>query len=350
MSLTLAALVGAAALAAPPVSGDAVDRLFGGWRQANDAGCAVAVAKDGRAVVDRAYGRAELEHAAPVTPGHDLRSRVGVQAVHRRGRSVAPREGRLSLQDDVRKHVPELPDYGRVITVADLLHHTSGLRDWRYVAGAAGNTLGTHVHTNGDALEIIRRQRSLDHSTGAEHAYTNSGYTLLAIIAERASGQTLAEYSRERIFQPLGMRSTQWRDNFRQVVKGRAVAYARAGSDYEQDMPFEHAHGAGGLLTTTGDLMRWNAALDADRLGITKALELRDGSRTASPSAMGADCSWTGARARGVCGTPARPRATAPGSDGSPSTGCRSPYYATLRMLLLRASWKPWLSSTCPPV
>jgi CubicO group peptidase (beta-lactamase class C family) len=150
-------------------------------------GCAVAVDKDGRRLLDRAYGAAELEHGAPNTPQTLFEAGSAAKQFTAAAVLLLARDGRLSLADDVRRHLPELPDYGRPITVDQLLHHTSGLRDWRYVAAVAGDRLGSHVHDNADALEIAARQRSLNHAPGEAYAYTNTGYSLLAIIVERVT-------------------------------------------------------------------------------------------------------------------------------------------------------------------
>jgi hypothetical protein len=118
-----------------------------------------------------------------------------------------------------------------------------------------------------DVLAIVSRQQRLNYAPGAEYSYTNSGYNLLAIIVQRVSGSSLADYTKRRIFEPLGMRSTSWRDDFRRVVRGRAIAYSPALAGFAQAMPFEDAYGNGGLLTTVQDLLTWNEALSNGRLG-----------------------------------------------------------------------------------
>ncbi|WP_257819070.1 serine hydrolase [Phenylobacterium sp. J367] len=119
------------------------------------------------------------------------------------------------------------------------------------------------------------RQTKLNYEPGAEYAYTNSGYTLAAAVVQRISGQSLAQFTQERLFRPLGMGKTQWRDDFRRVVRGRAIAYRWTGKAWEQDMPFEDTYGHGALLTTVGDLLVWNEALTAGRLGPVVTAELQ---------------------------------------------------------------------------
>ena len=256
-----------AAPAGRETAAQTADRLFQPWASKSTPGCAVGVSKDGRTVLSKAYGMADLDHdvansAATVFEAGSTSKQFAAAAV-----LLLVDDGKLALTDDIRKHLPEMPDYGQVITVDHLLRHTSGLRDWRYVAAVGGDLPGEHAHTNADAFAIASLQRGLNHQPGEEYAYTNTGYTLLAVIVERVSGRSLAAFSQERMFKPLGMNSTEWRDDFRRVVKGRARAYSKAGEVYAEDMPFESTYGAGGLLTTVGDLLIWNEALDAGRLG-----------------------------------------------------------------------------------
>ena len=116
-------------------------------------------------------------------------------------------------------------------------------------------------------LDILSRQRALNFTPGTQYSYSNSGYNLSAIIVARVSGMSFADFSRERIFKPLGMTRTSWRDDFTRIVKGRAIAYQAGAAGYAQDMPFENVHGNGGLLTTVGDLLRWNENFESPTVG-----------------------------------------------------------------------------------
>ena len=222
-------------------------------------GCAVGVSLDGDTV-----GQPRLRDGGPgarrsAAARFHLRTRLRHQAIHRRRRArCSPQQGKLSLDDPVRKYIPELPDYGAPLTIRHLLNHTSGLRDWGSVEAIAGWPRTTRAYTHAHVLDILSRQRSLNYPPGAEYSYTNSGYNLAAILVGRVSGKPLAEFTREAIFTPLGMTSTSWRDDFRRIVKGRAIAYSQNGGTVRQLMPFEDVHGNGGLLTTVGDLLRWN--------------------------------------------------------------------------------------------
>jgi CubicO group peptidase (beta-lactamase class C family) len=167
----------------------------------------------------------------------------------------------------VRKWIPELADFGHTITIRMLANHTSGLRDQWGLLSIMNSPPGTAVHNPDMLLDLIARQRELNFRPNDEYLYSNSGYTLLGIIVKRASGKSLAEFSKENIFEPLGMKDTQWRDDYTRVVKGRATAYSRNNSGYRQEMPFTNAYGNGGLLTTVADLITWWDALYNDRLG-----------------------------------------------------------------------------------
>ncbi|MGH7636837.1 MAG: serine hydrolase domain-containing protein, partial [Gemmatimonadaceae bacterium] len=168
-------------------------------------------------------------------------------------------DGKLSLEDPVRKHIPELPAYGDSITIRQMLNHTSGLRDWGTVAAAGGWPRGTRTYTHRHVLDIIARQRSLNYRPGDEYLYSNSNYNLAAMIVERVSGQSLSDFTRARIFQPLAMSSTSWRDEYRRIVKNRSTAYSGSpNTGFRQEMPFENVYGNSSLLTTVEDLISWN--------------------------------------------------------------------------------------------
>ncbi len=244
-----------------------LDRIFAPWNSADSPGCAVGVSRRGSPVLERAYGMADLEHGATNTPATvfeagSVSKQFTVAAI-----VLLAQQGKLSLDDDVRSHVPELPAYQAPLTLRHLIHHTSGLRDWGTVVSAAGWPRTSRVHTHQHVLDVVSRQRSLNYAPGAEYSYTNSGYNLLAIIAERVSGQPFAEFSREQIFEPLGMLQTQWRDDYTRVVKGRATAYTPRNGVFHILMPFENVHGNGGLLTTVGDLLIWNENLQRGTVG-----------------------------------------------------------------------------------
>jgi CubicO group peptidase (beta-lactamase class C family) len=251
--------------------------LFAKWNSAATPGCVLAVSRPEQPVLKLAYGQSDLEHGTANTPDTVFEAGSVSKQFTAAAVLLLAQDGKLALSDDVRKYIPELPDYGKPITLDHLLTHTSGLRDWGSIVEMEGWPRGTRAVSMEQALTVIARQRGLNFPPGERYSYSNSGYVLAAFVVQRVSGKTLAEFTRERIFQPLGMARTQWRDNFRRVVPGRAVAYSTAGKGYEQDMPFEDVYGHGGLLTTVGDLLTWNDALTRNLLGkdISAQLERR---------------------------------------------------------------------------
>ena len=241
-----------------------IDRAFASLGGREAPGCAVGLSENGKPVLTRAYGMANLEYGVPNTPETIFESGSVAKQFTAAAMVLLVEDGRLSLDDDVRKYLPEVPDFGKKITIRNLLTHTSGLRDQWGLLGLKGSPPGSQVHGFNTILELVSRQKALNFDPGAEYLYSNTGYTLAAIIVQRVSGQPFATFTQERLFKPLGMTSTRWRDDFTAIVKGRATAYAGvAASGFRTDMPFTNVIGNGGLLTTVGDLLRWNAFLDA---------------------------------------------------------------------------------------
>jgi CubicO group peptidase (beta-lactamase class C family) len=255
------------AQAATPDLVERVDAVFERWIGDDVPGCAVAAERAGSTVLSRAYGMAELEHGIVNTPATIFEAGSVSKQLTAAAIVLLALEGALSLDDDVRSHVPELPDYGHTITIRHLLNHTSGLRDWGSVASLSGWGRSERSHTHDHVLDILARQSALNYAPGAAYSYTNSGYNLLAMIVGRVSGRSFADFSRERIFEPLGLADTQWRDDYRRIVPGRASAYQARRDGFSIDRPIEHVHGNGGLLTTVGDLLRWDRALASGELG-----------------------------------------------------------------------------------
>ena len=247
----------ASAPAQTAVPEKAVDQIFSRWN-ATTPGCAVGVAVAGRPVLMKAYGMADLEHDVPNTPDTVFESGSIAKQFTAMAVLLLARDGKLSLDDQVRTHIPELPDYGVPLTIRHMLTHTSGLRDWGSVAGIAGAPRTSREYTHGHVLDIVSRQKNLNFTPGTHYSYSNTGFNLAAIIVSRVSGMPFAEFSKRRIFEPLGMTRTQWRDDHQRIVKGRAIAYTPGDGGYRIEMPFENVHGNGGLLTTVGDLLKWN--------------------------------------------------------------------------------------------
>jgi CubicO group peptidase (beta-lactamase class C family) len=238
-----------------------VDKVFEKWASTTTPGCAVGVSVGGRTVVSKAYGMADLEHDVRNTPETIFEAGSVSKQFTAAAVLLLARDGKLLLDDPVRKYIPELPDYGQPLTIRHMLTHTSGLRDWGSVAGIGGWPRTSRVYTHAHVLEIVSRQRALNFTPGERYSYSNTGYNLAAILVSRVSGMSFAEFTRQRIFEPSGMTKTSWRDDYGRIVKGRALSYVPDGSSFRTVMPFENVHGNGGLLTTVGDLLKWNEHL-----------------------------------------------------------------------------------------
>ena len=271
--LACAFIIAADVRASPAAPEAAVDAAFSTWTSTTP-GCSVGVSVDDRIVLERAYGMADLEHGAPNRPDTIFEAGSVSKQFTAAAILLLAEDGKLLLDDPVRKYVPELHESTAAVTIRHMLQHTSGLRDWGNVAWIGGWPRGTRVHTHAHALDILSRQESLNFAPGTRWSYSNSGYNLAAVIVSRVAGEPFAEFTRKRIFEPLGMTRTSWRDDFTQIVPGRAVAYAKSDDRYVLDMPFENVHGNGGLLTTVGDLLRWNENFSTLKVGGAALLRL----------------------------------------------------------------------------
>jgi CubicO group peptidase (beta-lactamase class C family) len=231
-------------------------------------GCELAISRNGQLLYSKAWGMADLEHHIPLTTAAPTEAGSVSKQFTAAAILLLQQQGKLSLDDDVRKYIPELPDYGKPIRLRYMMHHTSGIRDWGSIAAIAGWPRTTKTYSNTDALDIISRQQALNNSPNDTFIYSNSNYNLFAIIVQRVSGMSLADFTRKYIFLPAGMTHTSWRDDHKRVVPDRAIAYALTkDSSYETNMPNEDVYGNGGLLTTGEDLLKWNAFYLSGGLG-----------------------------------------------------------------------------------
>ena len=305
------------------------DRIFAPWNSTHTPGCAVGVSRNGVPILTRGYGMADLENGTPITPETILESGSVAKQFTATAVLLLAGEGKLRLDDDVRKYVPELPEYGRPITIRHLLSHTSGLREWSNLVADQGYPRGTRVTTQADLIDIIVRQKSLNYPVGDFYSYTNSGFALLPTIVERVSGMPFTRFSNERVFKPAGMTNTRWRDDYTAIVPRRAQAYSRRADGWHLEMPFENVHGPGGLLTTVGDWLTWNDALNRRVFGAVSDSLLSRATLTNGrqiPYAMG----MINGSYRGTSGHIAEARPdTAHSSRAIRGRDCRSPSCAT---------------------
>jgi CubicO group peptidase (beta-lactamase class C family) len=241
-----------------PAMERAVDQLFAQWAEPNSPGAVIAVVQNGKIIYSQGYGAANLEYGVPNTPATvfhlaSVSKQFTAFAIY-----LLAQDGKLSLDDDVRKYVPKLHDFGKVITIRQLLHHTSGVRDQWNLLALAGWRLDDEI-TDDDVARLLFQQTELNFAPGDQFLYSNSGYTLLAMVVKQVSGKTLPEFARERIFDPLGMSHTHFQDNYGVVVKDRAYSYGRPPDGKYQYVALTYSTvGPSSLFSTVGDLARWD--------------------------------------------------------------------------------------------
>ena len=263
----LVAALAAYAGPTPPAIGERVDAMVAEQVASAAPGCAVGVARGGDVLHARGYGLANLDHEVAITP--DTVFDVGSVTKQFTAASIVllSLDGALGLGDDIRTYLPELPDYGPTITIDHLLHHTSGVRDYLNLMALAGREFYAPI-SHLDIVELMARQRALNHPPGERYSYSNTGYMLLATIVERVSGRSFGTFARERIFEPMGMTASFLYEDAEHVVPHRATGYAPgAGGRFRMVHNFSFATaGDGQLYTTVGDLLRWSRAFATDRV------------------------------------------------------------------------------------
>lgn len=283
----LASVVAMPSLAAETVPIPQLNAVVASAARADAPGCAAAATRSGNIVWRSAVGMADLERGVPLTPNTKFLIASTSKQFTAMAIVLLLQDGRLSLDDDVRRYVPELPDFGTVITLRQLLSHTSGLREESNLLVMAG-WRSSDLQTEADILGLLHRQERLNFRPGDEFLYSNTGYTLLATVASRVSGMPFPELVAKRIFQPLGMDQSQVVDDPGRVVAGRALGYwgTGAGPFRLARIPYGFA-GPTGVVTTLEDLARWDANAYTMTVGgkaaqdlINAPGKLNDGSRT----------------------------------------------------------------------
>jgi len=239
-----------------------VDSVLAPWRHDDSPGCALGVDRDGAPLLRRAVGMANLEAGSRWTIGTISESGSVAKQFVAAGLVLLALDGKLSLDEDISRWIPEVRGIGRRITVRHLLNHTSGLPDRYLLHEVEGRPAGEVDHPNTEVMHVVSRLRDLNFDPGDDYLYSNTGYVVAVAVLERVSGRSLQQLTAERIFRPLGMTSTRWREDHRVVVPGRAAAYSGTRArGFRNDHPFTRVFGSGGLLTTVDDFLRWQAAL-----------------------------------------------------------------------------------------
>ena len=269
-TLAAAFVLAAVIQAQPPDKRADVDRLFSAFNT-HTPGCAVGVAQNGIVILKAGYGMADLERNVPVTSDTIFESGSVAKQFTAAAVMLLAQQGKISLDDPLRKFLPELADYGAPVTIRQVLSHISGLREWRPLATFGGRPEDSYVYSNQDILQLASQQHGLNFDPGTAYTYSNTGFNLFPLLIERAlaNGKNFETFTRENIFAPLAMEHTRWRGDFRAIVPNRALAYTHpeGASGWTQDTPIENIIGAGGLLTNVGDLLLWNENFTHARVG-----------------------------------------------------------------------------------
>ena len=246
----------------PPSIEAQVDKFFDALDSTHSPGCSLAVIRNGEIVYERGYGMADLEHNVAITPQSILYAASVSKQFTGAAIALLEQQGKLAADDDVRKYVPELPRYRQTVRLHHLIHHTSGIPDYLELWSNSGHSFMESL-SHAEALALIAAQKKLQFQPGEKFSYSNSGYFLLSLIVERASGQTLRQFAEVNLFKPLGMTHTQFYDDATQLVPNRAFGYER-----REDGSLSRVHttfalvGDGGLLTSVQDLAVWDRHFD----------------------------------------------------------------------------------------
>jgi CubicO group peptidase (beta-lactamase class C family) len=252
-----------------------VDKLFARWDHIDSPGAAIVVVKDGAVVYQHGYGYANLEHSILITP----QTAFDVASVAKQftGLSIAIliEQGKLSLDDDVRKYLPDMPDFGKTITIGNLLHHTSGLRDWPETFLLSDVDFEAPISFE-MILEMVRRQRELDFAPGEEFQYCNTGYSLLAATIAKVTGKSFRAWTDTNLFQPLGMKHTHVCDNAAEIVPDLAESYNVGGKPGRPHRVISQVSGEGSssLFISAEDMGKWLLNFETAKVGGRAAIEL----------------------------------------------------------------------------
>lgn len=244
-----------------------VDEIFAKWDRTDSPGCALSVMQGGKIVYKRAYGMANLDHDVILTTGTPFHVASISKQFTAASIVLLEQDGKLSFDDDMHKYIPELPDFGAKITIRNLLHHTSGLRDQWDLLDLAGWRYSQDLITNGDVMSVVVKQKALNFPPGSEYSYSNTGFTLLGEIVKRVSGKSLREFTTERIFVPLGMKDTHFRDDHAEVIKHQAYGYNKEKGVWELSITNFDTVGATSLFTTVEDLALWDENFYTGKVG-----------------------------------------------------------------------------------
>lgn len=243
-----------------------VDQIFAELNNPGVPGASVAIVKDGKIIFKKGYGLANLEYNIPNSSSTVFHIASVSKQVTAFAVLLLENQGKLSLDDDIRKYIPEIPDYGKNITLKQLMTHTSGMRDQWELLTMGGWRLDDVITTD-QILNMVSRQKELNFNPGDEHMYSNTGYTLLAEIVSRVSGQSFPSFTKDYIFKPLNMNNTLFYDDHEKIVKNRAYSYHPDGKDYKKSVLNYANAGATSLFTTVEDMSLWATNFEHPAVG-----------------------------------------------------------------------------------
>ncbi|MGD1890372.1 MAG: serine hydrolase domain-containing protein [Cyclobacteriaceae bacterium] len=234
-----------------------IDSLFIGWNQPNHPGGVVGIQQKGKTVFHKAYGLASLEYLVPNTTGTMFNTASVSKQFTAMGIVLLHQEGKLSVDDDIRKYIPELPDFGSTITIRHMLHHTSGLRSLHALLGLAG-WRGDDLRTNEDLYRLMEQQQDLNFTPGDEYLYCNTGFMYMAKIIETVTKEKFTDWMQQSIFAPLGMMDTYVEDQYNRVVTQNATSYhGSADEGFTRAVEYWDYVGSGNMHSTARDLLTW---------------------------------------------------------------------------------------------
>ena len=244
-----------------------IDSIFKKWNNSSSPGVAVAVIKNGEIIFKKGYGMANLEYGIPIEPTTKFHIASESKQFTNFCITLLAQQGMLSLDDDIRKHLPYVPDFGEKISIRNLIHHTSGLRDQWQLLAISGTRLDD-VITQDHIIKLVETQKDLNFEPSERHLYCNTGYTLLAEIVEKVSGKSLREFAELEIFQPLSMKGTHFHDDYKEIVSNRAYSYIPKDSiSFEKSILSYSTVGATSLFTTVEDEAKWLNNLNTGEIG-----------------------------------------------------------------------------------
>lgn len=251
---------------------DQIDAIFSAFDDPAKPGAAVAVVKNGKIIFKKGYGSANLEYGIPVTPSTifhiaSISKQFTVFSI-----LLLESQGKLSFDDDIRTYIPEVPDFGKEITLRHLASHTSGMRDqWNLLA--MGGWRLDDVITKEQVLKLVANQKELNFEPGEEYLYCNTGFTLLAEVVARVSNSSFGEFTQNEIFEPLGMSNTLFYEDHEEIVENRAYSYYSDNSGYKKSVLSYANAGATSLFTTVEDLALWTRNFINPKVGSTEIIE-----------------------------------------------------------------------------